>query len=436
MAFRMLGLFMILPVFSSYVHKLPGATPTLIGFALGIYGLTQACLQIPFGTLSDKIGRKPVITAGLVLFALGSVVAALSHSIGGIILGRALQGAGAVGSTVLALTADLTRDEHRNKAMAFIGLTIGLSFMIAMVLGPIINHWFGLSGIFWLTAILSLCGILMLFTLVPHPPKVVVDENVEPNPRRFGAVLKNSQLLRLDASIGLQHGIFTCIFIAIPILLTHDLQLNSDHQVWLYLVVLVLAFFCMLPFVIIAEKKRLMRPLFIIAVVIILLCLLMMLFFADSAIVVSLGLFLFFTAFTFLESCLPSWVSKIAPIRQKGSAMGIYSTCQFLGIFIGGTLGGISYAHFGIDGVFTLAAIMAAVWAIISFNLDNPPYLSTMIFACDQPPREIIQEIQQMTGVNEATWFDNENLLYVKGDKQKIDEPRLRKLAELDSLDD
>ncbi|MDF1761726.1 MAG: MFS transporter [Coxiellaceae bacterium] len=435
MAFRMLGLFMILPVFSSYVHTLPGATPTLIGFALGVYGLTQACLQIPFGTLSDKIGRKPVIAFGLVLFTIGSIIAALSHNIGGIIIGRAIQGGGAVGSTVLALAADLTRDEHRNKAMAFIGLTIGMSFMLAMILGPVVNHLYHLSGIFWLTAIMSVLGILMLFTLVPHPPELVVDENIEPTPRRLSDVLKNNQLLKLDACIGLQHAIFTCIFIAIPILLTHELKLSSDHQVWLYVVVLVLAFFCMLPFVIIAEKKRVMRPLFITAVLIIFICQLVMLMFVNSAIAISISLFLFFTAFTFLESCLPSWVSKVAPIRQKGSAMGIYSSSQFFGIFVGGTLGGVAYGHFGVYGVFILAAVLALAWLVISCCLDNPPYLSTMIFASSKPEENIMQQIQQMNGVNEVTWFDRENLLYVKVDKQKIDDTRLRKLTEQGSLD-
>lgn len=436
MAFRMLGLFMILPVFSAYLHTLPGATPTLIGLALGIYGLTQACLQIPFGTLSDKLGRKPIITLGLILFAIGSVIAALSHSITGIIIGRAIQGGGAVGSTVLALVADLTRDEFRNKAMAFVGLSIGLSFMIAMIVGPLINHWYHLNGIFWLTAILAGLGIVLLYTAVPKPPAQLIDENIEPVAKRLKQVIKNPQLIKLDISIGIQHAIFTCIFIAIPIVLGHDLNLSTDEQIWLYLGVLVVAFFAMIPFIIIAEKKRLMRPIFIGAVFTLLVCQTLFFVGTDHASIVIIALLLFFTAFTLLESCLPSLVSKQAPIRQKGSAMGVYSSSQFLGIFIGGSLGGVAYNHFGIGGVFALAWLMAAIWLGVSFLLKSPPYWSTVILPCQQLSPSSMHTIQALAGVHEVAWFKAENLLYVKVDKQKIDDRELRNTMEQGSLND
>ncbi len=436
MAFRMLGLFMILPVFSIYLHKLPGATPTLIGVALGIYGLTQACLQIPFGTLSDKIGRKPIILIGLVLFAIGSVIAALSHSIGGIILGRAIQGGGAVGSTVLALVADLTRDESRNKAMAFVGLSIGLSFMIAMILGPIVNHFYHLNGIFWLTALLAVVGMILLFTAVPKAPTLMVDESVETTSSRFKQVLHNKQLIKLDLSIGLQHAIFTALFLAIPIVLTHDLKLSSEQQVWLYLAVLVLAFFAMLPFVIIAEKKRLMRPIFIASVSVIALSLAVLWLGNAHASLVIISLFLFFTAFTLLESCLPSMVSKQAPIRQKGSAMGVYSSSQFFGIFIGGAVGGTALGHFGISGVFAFALLLTVIWWFVSLTMQSPPYLSTIVIPSQQLSKESVQSIQALTGVNEVAWFKSEGLLLVKIDKHKIEERVLRNRLETGSLDD
>ncbi len=235
MCIRMLGLFMILPVFSVYAAHVPNATATLIGITLGIYGLTQAIFQIPFGMLSDYIGRKPVIFAGLCLLILGSVICALSHSIYFLMLGRALQGTGAIGSTVLALVADLTRDASRGKAMAFIGLAIGFAFTIAMIAGPTLNHWFHLSGIFWATAILACVGLLLLL-IVPKPlTPLKTSENIG---KKFSTLLKNTQILRLNFSIFSLHVILTALFVAIPILLTRDMQLSEPHQIILYVTVL------------------------------------------------------------------------------------------------------------------------------------------------------------------------------------------------------
>lgn len=233
-AFRMLGLFMILPVFSLYAQQLRGATPELIGIAIGIYGLTQALLQIPFGTLSDYWGRKPVIVMGLALFVLGSIVAALSDSIWGVMIGRALQGAGAVGSTIIAFVADLTREENRTKAMAFIGLIIGFSFMLAMVLGPILNDWFRVSGIFWVTALLAISAMVILYTVVPNPTKILFQADSEANPGQIINVIKNEQLLALNLSIFFQHAILTAIFIVIPIILTQAFQLAADNGLYIY----------------------------------------------------------------------------------------------------------------------------------------------------------------------------------------------------------
>jgi predicted MFS family arabinose efflux permease len=430
MAFRMLGLFMILPVFSAYVHKVPGATPTLIGVALGIYGLTQACLQIPFGTWSDKIGRKPVILIGLLLFGFGSVVAALSHSITGIIIGRALQGGGAVGSTVLALVADLTRDEHRSKAMAFVGLTIGMAFSVAMILGPLVNAHYQLAGIFWLTAAFALIGIILLFTVVPHAPKVFVDDTVEPVRNRFKAVLHNTHLVQLDISILVQHAILTAIFIAIPILLTHDMHLSSTDQTWMYLIVLGLAFIAMVPFIIIAEKKRKMKSIFTGCIAALLLSQVLFFFFQNSTIMVAITLFIFFTAFTVLEASLPSLVSKVAPIRNKGTAMGVYSSSQFFGIFVGGLFGGIILGHFGLSGLFVFAGVLSLAWLILSFQMPEPPYLSTLIFNAAEHGEfsdARVQSLLKLSGVAEAVFMKGEALIYVKIDKLKTSKDEVAK---------
>lgn len=362
MSIRMLGLFMILPVFSVYAAQIPHATTTLIGIALGIYGLTQACLQIPFGMLSDHIGRKPVIFAGLCLLLIGSVVAAFSHSIYFLILGRALQGAGAIGSTVLALLADLTPENERGKAMAFIGLSIGCAFMIAMIAGPTINHYFHLSGIFFVTAAFSLIAMLLVST-VPTPKHL---DNIHVEKKRFSEVIRNAQLLKLDAGIFSLHLILTALFVAMPILLTHEMHLSETHQILLYLCVLIISFVLAVPFIVFAEKKQKMKPVFVSAVFFIAIVQMGFYFCYQHVTAAICLLLIFFTAFTLLEALLPSLVSKTVPPKNKGAAMGIYSSSQFLGIFIGGTLGGLTYAHAHAHGVFALCATIGLMWFLIS----------------------------------------------------------------------
>jgi MFS family permease len=245
-ALRMLGLFVILPVFAVQAQSLAGATPLLIGLAIGAYGLTQAMLQIPFGLLSDRIGRKPIIFAGLVLFAVGSVVAAMSGSIHGVILGRVLQGSGAIAAAVMALTADLTREEVRTRAMAGIGVSIGLSFALALVLGPALTHWIGLSGIFWFTALLALGGILILALVVPNPDHTGVHRDAEPVIGQLGGVLRNPELLRLDFGIFCLHLSMTSLFLVVPLAL-RDHGLPVGHHWWIYLPVLALSIGLMVP---------------------------------------------------------------------------------------------------------------------------------------------------------------------------------------------
>jgi len=437
MAFRMLGLFMILPVFSAHATELPGATATLLGVALGIYGLSQAVLQMPFGMLSDRIGRKPVIAGGLILFALGSVVAALSHSIYGIILGRILQGAGAIGSTTLAMVSDLTRDENRSKAMAMMGLTIGFAFSIAMVLGPIIYSWFRLSGIFWATSGFAVVGLLLLIT-VPTPPKVRFHPDIERKTNNLKSVFKNGQLLRLDWGIFSMHAMLTATFIAIPILFTQVLGLSETHQIITYLVVLTLAFVTMVPLIILAEKKRKMKAIFLLAIATLLLSQSFLFFLHSSAIAIGILLFFFFAAFTLLEASLPSLVSKIAPIRYKGTAMGVYSSSQFLGIFIGGCVGGWTFGHFGIHGIFLFCALIAFSWLIIASTMQRPPYLSTLIFQWGpkntQDPGALSQRLRSIPGVAEVAIITEENLIYTKVDKKIVDDNELRKLMEEGNL--
>ena len=371
MACRMLGLFMIYPIFSLYAQNLEDATPVLIGLALGGYGLTQALLQIPFGLLSDRLGRKPMITLGLAIFIVGSLVAAVSDSIYGIIAGRILQGTGAVGSVLLALLADLTSPQNRTKAMAGMGLIIGLSFAAALVIGPLLSQHFQLSGIFTISALLAFAGIVLLYTLTPNPAKLSIHQNFETIPQQLLGALKNPQLLKLNYGIFALHAILTASFFVLPLLLSEQLHLKRDTQTELYFISLVAAFFTMVPFIILAEKKHCLKLVFNGAIIILLLSQVLLMSLKLSIGSVSLIIYLFFTAFTLLEANLPSLISKTAPAHSKGTAMGLYSSSQFLGIFVGGSLSGWIYTHFHGIGIFVFTISLAVVWLLIGLTMPQ-----------------------------------------------------------------
>lgn len=428
-SFRMLGLFMILPVFALYAESLKGVTPTMVGLAIGAYGLTQAIFQIPFGMLSDRIGRKPVIAAGLVIFAIGSAVAAMSHSIEGVIIGRALQGAGAVGSAVLALAADLTREEHRLKVMAIIGMTIGVSFSVAMIGGPLLNDYIGVPGIFWLTSLLGLCGIAVLQFWVPTPTQSRLHRDTQAVPAQFREVLADAQLLRLDLGIFTMHLVLTALFVAIPVALRDVAGLPEDHHWYVYLPVMALGFLSMVPFIIIAEKKRRMKQVFTGAIVVLGLANLSLYEFHHALIGIVLALWLFFSAFNLLEASLPSLVAKMAPTQSKGTAMGVYSSSQFLGIFVGGWAGGWMFQHHGYNGVFLFSAGMVGVWLLAALTMKSPRYLSTFLLNVGDidanRARHLAVELTQIRGVAEAVVIAEDGVAYLKVDLNALDRERL-----------
>jgi MFS family permease len=371
-ALRMFGMFMILPVFALYARDLPGgATPLQIGLAIGAYALVQAFLQIPFGMLSDRIGRKPVIVSGLLLFAIGSAVAGSTHDIHWIILGRAIQGAGAISGAVSALLADVTRPQVRTQAMAILGAGIGLSFIIALVLGPILDGLIGVAGIFWMTGVLALLAIPVVLRGVPDVPLPTADAGR--TLRSLKSALADSQLLRLDGGILLLHAMMTCLFLAAPMAIEQTLGLPAPRHWEVYLPVLLISILPVFPLIRWVEPRGYAKPAFIAAVATLGIALLLAAATHAHATGLFAALLVFFVAFNYLEGSLPSMISRRAPLAQKGAALGVYSTAQFLGGFFGSQLGGFMLGHVGwgggIGGVFAAAAVLSVLWLSFAVGL-------------------------------------------------------------------
>ena len=426
---RMLGLFLIFPVFALYAEKLEGVTSLLVGVAIGAYGLTQALLQIPLGMLSDRIGRKPVIIGGLIVFALGSVIAAQADTIWGVILGRIIQGSGAIAAAVMALAADLTREQNRTKAMAVIGISIGFAFTVSLILGPILNSLIGVTGIFWLTAALALLGIGIVLFLVPDPEESHFHRDTEPVPAQFSRVLSDLNLVRLDFGILTLHMVLTAVFLALPLSLRDGGGLASGNHWLVYLPVMLLAMALMIPFVVIAEKRRKMKPVFLAAIMALGLSQLGFFALQQSLAGLALSLLLFFTAFNLLEATLPSLVSKMAPVESKGTAMGVYSTSQFVGAFFGGLIGGWMHTHYGLEGVFLFGALATLLWLLFAYSMAPPPYLSSYLLKVGEMEetraRELRSELLALKGVGDAFVVADEGVAYLKVDSKVVDRSAL-----------
>ena len=427
-AFRMLGLFMIMPVFALYEQQLPHATPMLMGLALGVYGLTQSLLQIPFGMLSDRIGRKPVIFAGLVIFALGSLVAAYADSIYGIILGRALQGCGAIASALMALAADLSREEHRTKMMALIGASIGIAFAASMVVGPMLNEWIGISGIFACTAVLALIGIAILYLVVPNPLQTQFHRDAEVQSGALMDVLRDRQLLRLDAGIFVLHFALMSVFLVMPLELLNSAGLDAADHWKMYLPVFALSLIIMLPFVIIAERNRRMKQVFVGAIATLSVAIAGFIYSADL-VTLALSLVVFFAGFNLLEASLPSLISKTARATLKGTAMGVYSSSQFLGAFAGGAVGGTVHGLWGIDGLYLMVLAVLLLWLLLAASMRQPRYLSTYLLnvgvRSENEISGLTRDLAAVTGVAEVSVIADEGVAYLKVEKHVLDDKKL-----------
>jgi len=414
-AFRMLGLFMLIPVFAIYGKDLVGFSPVWIGLAIGAYGLTQAVLQIPMGWLSDRIGRLPVMLLGLTLFAVGSVVAALAESVYGVTLGRILQGMGAISGAVLALAADVTREEQRPKVMAVIGATIGLSFAVSMIAGPALAAVGGLSAIFWFTAALALTGIVIVLTLVPKTQQQAIDSEALARPGFIWQLFCHPQLRLLNLGVLMLHLLLTAIFVVIPAQLLADGLAAPQH--WqVYLPVFVAAFVLMVPLMILSMRRQQEKGYFLFAIGLLIVSLLLMI--SQQLWLIAAALLVFFTGFNYLEASMPALVSRIAPAGQKGTAMGIYASLQFFGAFLGGVLGGSISGQFGAASLFALAGGIGLIWLFLATRMQVPQRAQRLSYKVsgvdDAAAKTLVRQLSSLSGVLEATVVVNEQRCYLK----------------------
>ncbi|WP_036573701.1 MFS transporter [Nitrosomonas cryotolerans] len=429
---RMFGLFIILPVFAFYAEHLPGGDNfTLIGIALGAYGLTQAILQIPFGWLSDRIGRKPVIYLGLILFAIGSFTAAIAVDIYWVILGRVIQGAGAISAAVMALAADLTREEHRTKAMAVIGMTIGTTFAVSLIVAPALNQLIGVSGIFAMTGALALLAIIVVHKIIPDPLISRFHSDTEASASKFKNVLSNIELLRLNYGIFALHATLMALWLVMPLSL-RQAGLEADDHWQLYLPVLLMSMVLIIPAIIYAEKKAKLKTIFIAAIALLLLGQISLALTADSIWGTAIALLVFFTAFNLLEASLPSLISKIAPVGAKGTAIGVYSSTQFLGAFVGATVGGYLYEHHGSNVLYIFCGLLLCIWLMFAATMKAPAAVRSKMYHVKEMDvgraSGLSRELAALSGVYEALVLANERVAYLKVDLKGFDEESVVKL--------
>ena len=431
MGLRMIGLFMVLPVFTLYAQQLKGATPTLIGLAMGIYGLSQALFQIPFGSLSDRFGRRPIILIGLLIFSAGSLIAALSHSITLMIIGRALQGAGAVGSTILAMMADLTREDQRTKSMAIAGITIGFSFSIAMFLGPVLTKWLSINHLFLIAMLFGLMAIVVLYAFVPTPLALRWHRDTEPELKSFFTLLISPELAKLNSGIFILHAIFTASFVVIPIGLYQFAHLPANQQWYVYLPTLLGAFVLSLFCIGAAERQQKLKPYFLGGIAVLAVAQILLWNAQTNMALTAIGLCLFFAGFSLLEAFLPSLISRTAPAARKGTALGIYSCAQFLGIFVGGSLGGWLYGKFSFSGVYLFCIILALIWLALTYRMQPPRYLVTQMLRLQPHHWEpIAAKLRIIPGIIEVTFIAEENIAYLKMERETVQHPDFIRLKE------
>jgi len=420
---RMLGLFSVLPVFVLFAGEFKGSTPFLVGLALGIYGLFQAALQIPLGLLSDKIGRKKTIAIGLIVLGIGSVVAAMSESIYGVIVGRALQGAGAIAAALMALAADLSREEQRTKMMAMLGASIGVSFLLALLLGPILITFLSVQMLFWFTAASAVFALVILFTAVPDPEVSGFHADTTARVASLGELFRFKKLQQLNISIFSLHLLITATFVAVPVLL-RDAGLDSARHWQVYLPGVLLSVLAMIIFIYFAERKQHMRLVLLICIAGLALTQAVFVVLPQSVVWLFVGLLLFFSFLNTLEALLPSLVSRIAPAGSRGGANGIYSSSQFLGGFVGGAGGGWLVGQFGFTGLYLVLMSVCLLWFMALRGFTAPKLLTThrRRLSAEELARgdSVVRELGLLPGVQEVVLSPEEGVAYMKVDKARF----------------
>jgi len=427
-ALRFFGLFIVLPVLSVYALQMPGATPFLAGIAVGGYALTQALFQVPFGVMSDKFGRKPVLFFGLIIFIAGSVIAGLADNIYMLLIGRFLQGAGAIGSVVSAMIADVVKEEERAHAMAIMGGTIALSFAAAMIIAPVMGGNWGYHTLFWLTAILSVMAIGVLFTSVPKPPHIV--HSYSEKESKFTEVFKDKALVRMYITFLFHSSIMTMAFFIIPLTMTNSIEDGgfgwAHSELWkVYFPAMIFGFIAMAPAAIYGEKHGKGKEIFMISVAVIFLGFIAM-GFATSAWVFTVGVVLFFIGFNMFEPLLQSFVAKFAKVHQKGAALGVANTFAYTGIFFGGLLAGWLMQHYDRAVLSMIVGGISIVWFAWVATMPSPNNRGNVYLPLDIFDREKVASLVEHEAIVESYVNETEQIAVVKFNKDMIDEDEVR----------
>ncbi len=422
-ALRFFGLFIVLSVLSQYALGMPGGTATLAGMAVGGYALTQAVLQVPYGMLSDKIGRKKTLLIGLLIFAAGSVVCALSTNIYMLLLGRFLQGAGAIGSVVTAMIADHVREDQRAHAMAVMGMVIAMSFAAAMIIGPIVGGFYSVSSLFWLTAVLAIAALAILFTAVPEPPTIVHSYSEEE--AKIKHVFKDKDLVRMYITFLFHSSTMAIAFFLIPVVMKQHFGLGAEHYWKVYLPAVFFGIIAMGPAAVFGEKYNKGKEVFLVSIAFVAAAFVLM-GWSGSLFWFAVGATFFFIGFNMFEPLLQSFVSKFAKVHQKGAALGVANTFAYVGIFLGGAIGGWIYQHFGRVGVAWVVLGIALFWIIWIAGMRSPGLRDNIFLPFDKFDKNKLSSLKGLKGINDFYLNETEQLIIVKFDNDTIDEDTIR----------
>ncbi|MDN5043496.1 MFS transporter [Aliarcobacter butzleri] len=423
-ALRFFGLFIVLPVISVYALSLDGANATLVGIVVGGYALTQVVFQVPFGVMSDKLGRKGTIITGLLLFAIGSLICAIATDIYTLMLGRLLQGSGAIGAVVTAMISDLVKEQERSKAMALMGSFIGLAFAIAMLAGPLIGGFIGVPVLFYITMFLALISIYILVKKVPNPPIITHTYN---DKLRLSDVLGNTNINRMNITNFLQKALMTFAFLVIPIILTKTYGWEKKELWYVYLPAMIFGLLSMAPAAIIAEKKGKFKEILALGILFFIISYLVI-GFSSSSVVFVIGVVIFFIGFNMHEPIMQSLASKFAKVHQRGSVLGVFNSFGYLGTFVGGLLGGIMLDNLNLSTFSIIIAVICVLWGILILTMPNPSKTKSVYLNLDEYKLENSGKLNQNDAIDE--WYINntENIIAIKYDDEKISEEEIRAL--------